>query len=99
MRLHEAGTDESTLHISHFALRVQSRFNGSDPATLDANIEQGLTRTRGKPGVPENEIHSILLAHVVLFYHHCAFSGLQSLPLRYDGKALFGQDAAAKRVL
>jgi hypothetical protein len=61
MRLHEAGTDEPTLHIGLFALNMQPRFNGSDPAALNANIEQGLTTTRGKPGVPEYEIHRILL--------------------------------------
>ena len=60
MCLHEAGIDEPTLHIGFLALSLQRRFNGSDPAALDANIEQGLTRTRGKPGVPEYEIHRIL---------------------------------------
>jgi hypothetical protein len=61
MRLHKAGTDEPTLHIDLFALSMQSRFNGSDPSALDANIEQALTSTRGKSGVPEYEIHSLLL--------------------------------------
>ena len=61
MRLHKAGTDEPTLHIDLLALSLQGRFNGRDPAALDADIEQGLTRTRGQPGVPEYEIHGILL--------------------------------------